>query len=168
VELLCTYGILIIVNLKKNNKMEKDINKDRQVKQIILMRSDLGMRKGKMISAGGHAALGAVLKMMKKERVILSDQEGTLPSTKMTIYIEDDSYLDKWLNGIFTKICLKVETLEELKALYETAQALDIPGVLIEDVGLTEFKGVKTVTCASLGPFWADEIDKITKHLKLY
>ena len=148
--------------------MEKDKNKDRHVKQIILIRGDLKLRRGKEISQGCHASLGAVLKLMESQRIILADQEGTNQATKKTMYIHDGSYLDKWLNGIFTKICLKVESLDELKELYDIAKSLQIPCSLIEDAGLTEFKGVKTVTCAAIGPYWSDEIDKITNHLKLY
>jgi hypothetical protein len=38
---------------------------------------------------------------------------------------------------------------------------------MITDAGLTEFNGVHTKTCIAIGPDWSDEIDPITKHLKL-
>jgi PTH2 family peptidyl-tRNA hydrolase len=147
-------------------------NKDRHVKQIILMRSDLKMRRGKEISQGCHASLGAVLNLAKFESVLNVTKIGDVPLHKLgsrrILDIEADSYLDKWINGIFTKITLKVESLEQLKALFDEAKANGMPGVLITDVGLTKFNGVPTVTCASIGPYWSDEIDKITKDLKLY
>jgi peptidyl-tRNA hydrolase len=33
---------------------------DRHAKQVIVVRKDLGMRKGKMIAQGAHAAIGAL------------------------------------------------------------------------------------------------------------
>jgi peptidyl-tRNA hydrolase len=37
----------------------------------------------------------------------------------------------------------------------------------IVDNGLTEFKGMKTLTCAAFGPDYAEVLDEITGHLKL-
>ena len=124
-------------------------------KQVIVMRKDLGMRKGKMISQGAHASLGSVLKLMKK-----SDY-------KYELEFEKGSYLDQWLNGIFTKITVGVNSLDELMELYNKALEMDIPTILITDAGKTEFNGVPTVTCIAIGPYFSEEIDKITSHLKL-
>ena len=38
---------------------------------------------------------------------------------------------------------------------------------MIVDAGLTEFNGVPTKTCIAIGPANPDDIDEITKHLKL-
>ena len=51
--------------------------------------------------------------------------------------------------------------------MYLQAKQDGIPCALIEDEGLTEFNGVKTKTCIAIGPWYADEIDQITGHLKL-
>ncbi len=32
---------------------------------------------------------------------------------------------------------------------------------------LTEFGGVPTLTACAVGPWWSDEVDRITGHLKL-
>ena len=77
-----------------------------------------------------------------------------------------DTILDSWLNGIFTKICLSVDSEEELLKIYNSIPT-EIPSVLITDSGLTEFNGVPTNTCIGIGPWDSDEIDKITGHLKL-
>ena len=124
-------------------------------KQVIVMRKDLGMRKGKMISQGAHASLGSVLKLMKKSNY------------KYELEFGKDSYLDEWLNGIFTKITVGVNSLDELMELYNKALEMDIPTILITDAGKTEFNGVPTVTCIAIGPYFSEEIDKITSHLKL-
>jgi PTH2 family peptidyl-tRNA hydrolase len=138
-------------------------------KQVIVMRTDLNMRKGKMVSQGCHASLGGVLKLMiNGYEVDDSLKEGTLGyiSTKK-LRIPIGGYLDSWLNGIFTKITVGVNSLEELDMLYNKALEANIPCCKITDSGKTEFGGVPTVTCISIGPYWSEEIDLITSELKL-
>ena len=135
---------------------------DRKVKQIIVVRKDIGMRKGKMIAQSCHASLGALLTMFNKS-------EYPDDRIKYTVTFDKDSMLDEWLNGIFTKICVYVNSEEELCKLYDDIKSASpqIPCVMIEDSGLTEFHGVKTKTCIGIGPYWSDEIDKFTKNLPL-
>lgn len=146
--------------------MEK--NEDKKVKQIIVVRKDLKVRKGKMVAQGSHASLGAFLKCFKKDEVCTSDNKDY--NIHYSLNVSNGSYLDYWLNGIFTKICLSVESEEELLSLYERikTERPDIPCVLITDCGLTEFDGVPTNTCIGIGPFWSEDIDVYTKELKLY
>ena len=125
-------------------------------KQVIVIRKDLKMRRGKEISQGSHASLGSVLKLMKKS------------DFKYELEFEKGTYLDQWLNGIFTKITCIVNSEEELLELYNKALESNIPAVLITDRGRTEFNGVATNTCIAIGPYYSEEIDKITGHLKLY
>ena len=145
--------------------MEK---KDRQVKQVIVVRKDLNMSVGKTAAQVSHASLGALLKMFNKSDIW---EGGAFPSvgTHMEVKFEHDSFLDKWLNGIFTKICLGVKNEASLLKLYKKIQEENpnIPIVLIEDCGLTEFNGVPTNTCIGIGPYWSDEIDEFTHKLQL-
>jgi len=127
-------------------------------KQVIIIRKDLKMRKGKMVSQGAHASLGAVLKLMKKT--------DNYP-IKYELKFNKDSYLDQWLNGIFTKITVGVDTEDELLELYNKALEMNIPTVLITDSGKTEFHNTPTNTCIAIGPYYSTEIDKITGYLKL-
>ena len=41
-------------------------NKDRKVKQVIVMRKDLKMRNGKAIAQGSHTSLGVLLTMFNE------------------------------------------------------------------------------------------------------
>lgn len=147
--------------------MEQSISVE--TKQVIVMRKDLGMRKGKMVSQGAHASLGALLTMFRN-----------VNNGAFTNYIlayrnsgdnmdKEDKVLSSWLDGIFTKICLCVNSEEELVDIYNKIknEAPEIPVVMIEDCGLTEFHGVKTKTCIGIGPWISKEIDKFTNHLKL-
>lgn len=139
-------------------------------KQVIVMRKDLGMRKGKMVSQGSHASLGALLTMFDREEWM----DNSCVSYYL-IYCNDgviskrNQVLASWLDGVFTKICFGVDNEEELISLYKKIknEAPEIPISLIEDCGLTEFHGVKTKTCIGIGPWLSDEIDTFTKHLKL-
>lgn len=142
--------------------MEEEKIEERKVKQVILVRKDIEMPSGKVGAQVAHASLGALLKMFDKQN-LLGDR------VKYSVEFEADSILDKWLNGIFTKICLSVESEEELMYYYNLIQEdnKDIPLALIEDCGLTCFNGVKTKTCLGIGPFWSDEIDKYTRSLRL-
>lgn len=123
------------------------------------MRKDLGMRKGKMIAQGSHASLGSLLKMARRE------ESGS--GVKIEFNFPADSVLDKWLNGVFTKVCVYVESEQDLEEIKAKCEAAGIPNSLILDAGLTEFHGVPTKTCLGIGPWWSSEIDKITGSLPL-
>lgn len=154
------------------NILSKTMNEDRNVKQVIVFRKDLlkgenAIRKGKFAAQCCHASIGSLLTLFE-----VKDGDKDNNDNIRNFYhlgVEKESYLDKWLNGIFTKICLSVNSDEELVALYENIknENPNIPCVLITDCGLTEFHGVPTNTCIGIGPYWSDEIDKFTSELKL-
>ena len=135
-----------------------------EVKQVIVFRHDLlkSLRKGKIAAQVAHASLGALLKH--------SDRYWNEEINHYSINFKfpKDSILDKWLNGIFTKICLYVEDEKELLELHKKIEAAGIPCTLITDAGNTEFHGVPTVTCLGIGPWWSEYIDEFTKDLKLF
>ena len=131
----------------------------REVKQVIVMRKDLKMRKGKMVAQGAHASMAALLQFFDKKE---EDKK-----IEYSIWFNKDSILDTWLNGIFTKICVSVDSEEELDKIKEQCEAFGIPCALITDSGKTEFKGVPTKTCLGIGPWYSEEIDKVTGKLEL-
>lgn len=124
---------------------------DRTTKQVIVMRKDLNMRKGKMIAQGAHASLGAVW--------LIEMLAGSFPMWMPAYYL--------WRTGSFTKVCVSVNSAVELHAIQTRAEIANLPTKLITDSGATEFHGVPTETCLAIGPAWADEIDKITGELPL-
>ena len=128
-------------------------------KQIIVMRTDLNMRKGKMIAQGAHASLKALLDK-------ISPHPNEDSTHNFTLYVDYNTALEDWLFGRFTKICLGVNSEEELVALYTKAKEKGLICSLIVDAGLTEFNNEPTITCCTIGPAWSDEIDPITGHLK--
>ena len=132
-----------------------------KTKQIIIIRKDLNMRRGKQIAQGCHSSMKVFFDLCEKGTAF--DDE----IKKYTFYYETDSAWDNWLNGIFTKIVVSCDSEEELLELYEKAKSKKLPCSLIIDSGLTEFNGVPTKTCVAIGPADSDEIDEITGHLKL-
>jgi PTH2 family peptidyl-tRNA hydrolase len=124
------------------------------IKQIIVIRKDLKMRRGKEIAQGAHAAMGALLKLAKW------DEHG--------MFIEHNEDIWSWLAGHFTKVCVTVNSEEELLALEKAATEAGILNCLIKDAGFTEFKGQATYTALAVGPGKSEDIDKITGSLPLY
>lgn len=72
-----------------------------------------------------------------------------------------------WVSGLFTKICVYVTSEQELLNVHAAAVEANLESHLIIDSGLTEFGGVKTLTCCAIGPDYADKIDTITGGLPL-
>jgi len=121
------------------------------IKQVIIIRKDLGMRRGKECSQAAHAAMAFMINRARKTG-------GWTPTATET----------KWLTEGQTKITLQISSEEEMMQIYNSAIDSGIPAHVITDAGRTEFAGVATKTCLALGPAEAEEIDKLTGNLKLY
>jgi PTH2 family peptidyl-tRNA hydrolase len=132
-----------------------------KIKQVIVMRKDLGCRAGKMISQGSHSSMIFLLRAFAK---YLKECEVDFAAN-----IEDHFTADQreWMFGKFTKICVRVDSEAELDEIYEKAKSAGLTVHMVEDSGLTEFHGVKTKTCLAIGPNRSSEIDPITSHLRL-
>lgn len=141
------------------------------VKQVIVMRKDLKMRTGKMIAQGAHASMKVIMDMtvpsQKLRAQFTPDNIEWVTDKIRTLTMLDGSPLQAWLDGIFTKICVYVNSEEELDDVYDKARVARIPVALIVDNGKTEFKGIPTKTCCAIGPYWSSDIDKITGGLSL-
>lgn len=130
-----------------------------EVKQVIVVRKDLNMRKGKLAAQVAHASLKVIIDRMCKENM-----QWWFELWRMII--DKDEPLYEWLHGSFTKIVLGVNSEKELMELYVEAQMAKLPHALIRDAAKTEFKD-PTYTALAIGPAEADKIDKITGGLKL-
>ena len=128
-------------------------------KQVIVIRKDLKMRKGKMVAQGAHASMKAIL-----DEGYSDQPDGTADSFYI---IKMDYDMERWLEGIFTKVCVGVDTETELLNIYDKAKRSGLHCSLIQDKGLTEFDGVPTYTAVAVGPNENEKVDEITGHLKL-
>ncbi len=127
----------------------------RSAKQVIVMRKDLGMRKGKMVAQGSHASLKVVL------------DAGAPDASGEAFVIPMSEPMKAWLTGRFTKVCVGVDSEEALDAVVAAARAANVPCAMIIDAGQTEFHGVPTKTCCAVGPAWIEDVDAITGTLGL-
>lgn len=129
------------------------------VKQVIVVRRDLKMGKGKIGAQVAHASMGALLRIMRIEKY--SDHK------LRALELNYNNPVNYWLDNSFTKICLACNSEEELLAIHKKVEEARIPYCLITDNGATVFKGVPTNTCCAVGPWHSDVIDNITGGLKL-
>jgi peptidyl-tRNA hydrolase, PTH2 family len=113
-------------------------------KQVIILRKDLNMRKGKMCAQAGHAALDAALTSMH----------------------ENTAVFNAWLTTGMTKIVVGVDSLDELIQLQTKALSKGLTVALIIDAARTEFKE-PTITALAIGPADENAINPITGQLKL-
>lgn len=118
------------------------------MKQVIVMRTDLNMRKGKMIAQGAHAAM---MFLTRSERPIAE--------------VMDDTY--SWFRNGTKKICVRAKNEEELIHILEKAKLAGLRAYLVTDAGHTEFHGTPTVTCLAIGPNEDEAVDKVTGDLEL-
>ena len=126
---------------------------ERRIKQVIVMRHDLKMRRGKQIAQGAHASMSFLCnRLQNADSVSLND-------------FPEDQQL--WLMGSFAKICCRVDSEEALIEIYDKAVDAGLEVHLITDSGRTEFHGVPTRTCLAIGPDDAEKIDAITGQLQL-
>ncbi len=115
-----------------------------EYKQVIVVRTDLKMSKGKLAAQVAHAAVSCVLKALEQRR----------------------EWVMEWLKQGQKKVVLKVDNLDDLLKIYDQAKAQGLPVAIIEDAGRTQLEP-GTITCVGIGPAPASKIDKITGRLKL-
>ncbi len=110
-------------------------------KQVILVRQDLALPKGKACAQAAHAAVQAVLK-------------------------SDEKMVEAWAEQGMAKIALKVKDEAHLVKLFQAAKDKRLVAALITDAGRTVV-APGTKTCAAIGPDLEEKIDLITKDLPL-
>jgi len=123
------------------------------IKQVIVMRHDLKMRRGKQIAQGAHASMAFLTRRLQNSRSMRLD--------------EFSPNAQAWIAGSFAKVCVRCNSEEELMAIHDKAIELGLEVHLITDIGRTEFHGQPTRTCLAIGPDDASKIDQVTGHLEL-
>lgn len=124
----------------------------KEVKQSIIVRKDLNMRKGKIAAQAAHAAMAFLLDKLSLDGSI----DDNLSANEYD-----------WIGSGTTKIVLGVNSEKELMDLVKLGKDAGIRVNVIKDAGKTEFNGIPTITCAAFGPDDKDKIDKILGHLEL-
>jgi PTH2 family peptidyl-tRNA hydrolase len=129
----------------------------KRIKQVILIRKDLKMRRGKEIAQGSHASMEFLVSQLR---------ESLRDNTELTVLLNDKE--KSWMQAGMAKVCLQVNSEQELLDHYEKAKSHGLKSYLIKDSGRTEFAGIPTHTACAIGPDEAELIDVVTGDLKLY
>ena len=117
---------------------------NKELKQVIVIRSDLNMGRGKMAAQCAHASLSAFLKVQQSHSDIAQ----------------------QWLEQGQKKVVLKVNTEKELVTYFQECKNAKIPCELIIDAGHTQVP-TGSKTCFATGPWNEEQIDKLLGKLKL-
>ncbi|ADB58754.1 peptidyl-tRNA hydrolase Pth2 [Archaeoglobus profundus] len=112
-----------------------------EIKQVIVVREDLKLSRGKLAVQVAHAS---IIGYEKADRRIV----------------------EAWKMQGQKKIVLKVNSLEELMKIKEKAEKMGLPTGIVVDAGLTEIPP-GTITAVVIGPDEAKKIDKVTGNLPL-
>ena len=113
-------------------------------KQVIVVRTDLIMSKGKLAAQACHASLGS--------SDIARDRHPRIWRS--------------WQNEGGRKIVVGVGSKEELVDVSKRAGRLGIPKYLVKDMGLTEIPP-GSITALGLGPDSSQKLDKVTGNIAL-
>ncbi len=117
------------------------MNRNEDIKYVIVVRKDLGMGVGKIAGQVGHACSSVVWNNI--------------------------DYVSDWMNqGNQRKTVLKVNSENELIELIKKAKVLNILTTVIRDAGKTQVEP-NTMTCCGFGPDSSQVLDKLTGNLKL-
>jgi peptidyl-tRNA hydrolase, PTH2 family len=112
------------------------------MKLALVVRTDLGMGRGKIAAQVAHAAVAAVL------------ASPAAPD------------LAAWLRDGQPKVVLKVAGEPGLQEVVRQARVADLPVELVSDAGRTQV-APGTLTCCAIGPAGAERIDAVTADLPL-
>jgi peptidyl-tRNA hydrolase, PTH2 family len=113
-----------------------------ETKLTLVVRSDLGMGRGKIAAQAAHGAVAAALA-----------SAGT-PG------------FAAWLRDGQPEVVLRASSEVELRGIAARAAAAGLPVQVIHDAGRTQV-AEGTATCCAIGPAPADRIDMITGELTL-
>ena len=114
-----------------------------ELKQVIIVRTDLNMGRGKIAAQCSHAAIQAMFKTEEK-----------FPE-----------YVDAWLEQGMPKVVLKINSFKEMVTLFQKMKKT-LPCAVISDAGKTQIKA-GTKTCFGCGPVLASEVNPFIKEMKL-
>ncbi|MFA5382750.1 MAG: peptidyl-tRNA hydrolase Pth2 [Candidatus Micrarchaeia archaeon] len=119
-------------------------NSNFSIKQVIVIRNDIKLGKGKLAGQVAHASVAGYRNVKQNTPQII----------------------DKWEMEGEKKVVVKVEGEKELMDLFQRIKDKKIPVALIRDAGLTQITP-GTKTCFAIGPWYENEIDEFTRDLKL-
>lgn len=117
-----------------------------ECKLVLVVRSDLGMTKGKIAAQCGHATLACYKTLVRAD-----------PSHPV---------LKRWERLGQAKVALKIDSEDDMLMLQAQAISLGLCAQVIHDAGRTQIAS-GSATVLGIGPAPKSKIDEVTGHLKL-
>ncbi|RAL04011.1 peptidyl-tRNA hydrolase 2 [Aspergillus ibericus CBS 121593] len=116
-----------------------------EVKLVLVVRTDLGMTKGKIAAQCSHATLACY--------------------KYLVAYTPNSGMLRRWESQGQAKIALQIKSEEEMEELQAKAMSLGLCARVITDAGRTQIASGSRTVLGVLGP--KSVVDSVTGHLKL-
>ena len=141
---------------------EEDKIKD-YVRQVIVVREDLSMPRGKIAAMVAHAAMSFLTSKMR-----VAENEGWIPLTDVEVQwlTELDPGLELLNQKSFAKIVLAVKTEQELNEVAEKANIAGLHVEYVHDSGYSH-NPAGTFTCVAIGPDMKSRLDPVTRELRI-
>ncbi|KAI1269445.1 PTH2-domain-containing protein [Xylariaceae sp. FL1019] len=127
-------------------------NPNEECKLMLVVRTDLGMTKGKIAAQCSHATLACYKTLSRAAARNPSSTEASL--------------LKRWENLGQAKVAVQVKSEDELLTLMGTARSLGITAEVIQDAGRTQIDP-GSLTVLGVGPAPKSLVDQVTGGLKL-
>lgn len=137
-----------------------------KTKQVIVVRKDLNMRQGKVAAQASHASMAFLTRKASVTPFGVKEKNCYEFSTLLSPP-EFAAEVDHWMHFSFAKICVYVNSEQELLDIHNMAMAKGLESHLITDSGKTEFNNVPTNTCIAIGPHKVEKFEGVTSHLPL-
>ena len=136
------------------------------VKQVIVVRKDLNMRKGKIAAQVAHGSMAFLT------RGGLDDIYGIKHKNEMRfatdwMKVSFAKEVKEWLENSFKKVVVYVDSEDEIWEIDKRARKANLVSHIVTDRGLTEFNGVTTLTCVAIGPHEVSKFEGVTDGLPL-
>ncbi|KAF4817914.1 Peptidyl-tRNA hydrolase 2 [Colletotrichum siamense] len=149
--------------LRQRNTAEKKAKKpnpekapladsNEECKLVLVVRTDLGMTKGKMAAQASHATLACYKSLSKA-----ATRDPSSAAAKI---------LSRWERLGQAKIAVQIKDQNEMLELMGKARSLGITAEVIADAGRTQIEA-GSLTVLGVGPAPKSLVDQITSHLKL-
>lgn len=124
-----------------------------ECKLILVVRTDLGMTKGKIAAQCGHATLACFKSISNAARAAGPSS----PAARL---------LQRWERYGQAKVALQTKSADEMHELMAKARSLGITAEVIADAGRTQIDP-GSLTVLGVGPAPKSAVDLVTGHLKL-
>ncbi|KEY72724.1 hypothetical protein S7711_02512 [Stachybotrys chartarum IBT 7711] len=124
-------------------------NSNEECKLVLVVRTDLGMTKGKIAAQCSHATLACYKTLVR-----------AAPGSP------ESNILSRWERLGQAKIAVQIKSQDELLELRRKARSLGLTAEVIQDAGRTQIEA-GSMTVLGVGPAPKSVVDQITGHLKL-